>query len=492
MADAAAVDALVEEKISQMDAISTTALEGSQEFLDGMLGDMPRTPSYYFSSELPLELIQGTIDADEPDRPNIENLVDNTALPDVEAIVFPDLPSDADTELPAVITLEDITLPDDIVINNIELDPSLVFPQDTMTDSDVSAFEYSESEYVSDLQDAVKAKLLYDVVNGGTGLAPDVETAIFERQEERDQIELEEAVQRVRDEWSQNLFSLPNGALEAAIKDVYDKFELIKLDRSRDIAIKQAELAQTNTHFALSSSIAYEGQLLQHADNVANRALDAAKSVVNLGIALFNVQLQRYQTALEAYRTGVQVFVEELRAEGLKVQNYTAQMSGAKVKADVQGQRISNYANQVSAISEIYNNYRVQVEAVGVKAGVEAEKLRAFKIKIEAEVDKVRALVAIYAADTDRYNSNVRKGAVDSELLLKQNDLISRNHEGNLKIALETARMNLDSFAKTAQMRINASLGGANAYTVLAAGAMDSINSVVQLGSTSSVSATET
>ena len=490
MADAAAVDALVEEKISQMDSISTTALAGSQEFLDGMLGNMPRTPSYEFISELPLELLQGTIDAEEPDRPNIENLVDNTALPDTEAIVIPDLPADADTVLPDKIILGDITIPDDINVNIIELDPSLVFPTDTMVDSDVSSFDYSETAYVSALQDAVKAKLLYDVENGGTGLAVDVETAIFERQEERDAIELEEAIQRVRDEWSANQFSLPNGALQAAIKDVLDKFELIKLDRSRDIAIKQAELAQTNTHFAISSSITFEAQLLQHADNVANRALEAAKSVVNLGISLFNIQLQRYQSSLEAYRTGVQVFVERLRAEGLKVQNYSAQMQGTKVKADVQGQRISNYTAQVAAISEIYNNYRVQVEAAGVKAGVEAEKLRSFKIKIEAEVDKVRSLVAIYAADTDRYNANVRKGSIDSELLLKQNDLISRNHEGNLKIAIETARMNLDSFAKTAQMRINASLGGANAYTVLAAGAMDSINSVVQLGSTATVSET--
>ena len=491
MADAAAVDALVEEKITQMDTISTTALEGAQEFLDGMLGSMPRTPIYQFITELPLELIQGTIDADEPDRPNIENLVDNTALPDTEAIVFPNLPSDADTELPAVIILEDITIPNDINVNIIELDPSLTFPTDTMTDSDVTAFDYTELEYQSDLLAAIKAKFLAEVEEGSTGLTEDAENALYTLRDERDEEKFDDGLTAIKDEWSQNLFSLPNGSLQAAIDDHYHEYFLHKLDKAREVQIKQFDLTLANTHFTLTTAVNLEGQLIQHADNVANRALDAAKSVVNLGISLFNIQLQRYQAALEAYRTGVQVFVEKLRAEGLKVQNYTAQMSGAKVKADVQGQRISNYASQVSAISEIYNNYRVQVEAAGVKATVEAEKLRAFKIKIEAEVDKVRALVAIYAADTDRYNSNVRKGAVDSELLLKQNDLISRNHEGNLKIAIETARVNLDSFAKTAQMRINASLGGANAYTVLAAGAMDSINSVVQLGSTATVSATE-
>ena len=491
MADAAAVDALVEEKITQMDNISTTALEGAQEFLDGMLAEMPRTPIYRFITELPLELIQGTIDADEPDRPNIENLVDNTALPDVEAIVFPNLPSDADTELPDKVILEDITIPDDINVNIIELDPSLTFPEDTMTDSDVTAFDYTELEYQSDLLAAIKSKFLAEVEEGTIGLTPEAEEAIYTLRDERDEEKFDDDLTAIKDEWSQNLFSLPNGSLQAAIDDHYHEYFLHKLDKAREVQIKQFDLTLANTHFTLTTAVGLEGQLIQHADNVANRALDAAKSVVNLGISLFNIQLQRYQAALEAYRTGVQVFVEQLRAEGLKVQNYTAQMSGAKVKADVQGQRISNYASQVSAISEIYNNYRVQVEAAGVKATVEAEKLRAFKIKIEAEVDKVRALVAIYAADTDRYNSNVRKGAVDSELLLKQNDLISRNHEGNLKIAIETARMNLDSFAKTAQMRINASLGGANAYTVLAAGAMDSINSVVQLGSTATVSATE-
>lgn len=491
MSEVDAVSALVDDKLIQMDAISTSAVEGAQEFLDGMLGSMPRTPIYRFITELPLELIQGTIDADEPDRPNIENLVDNTALPDVEAIVFPDLPSDADTELPDKVILQDITLPDDINVNIIELDPSLTFPVDTLVDSDVTAFDYTELEYQSDLLAAIKAKFLAEVEEGSIGLTPEAEEAIYTLRDERDEEKFDDGLTAIKNEWSQNLFSLPNGSLQAAIDDHYHEYFLHKLDKAREVQIKQFDLIQANTHFTLTTAVNLEGQLIQHADNVANRALDAAKSVVNLGIALFNVQLQRYQTALEAYRTGVQVFVEQLRAEGLKVQNYTAQMSGAKVKADVQGQRISNYASQVSAISEIYNNYRVQVEATGVKAGVEAEKLRAFKIKIEAEVDKVRALVAIYAADTDRYNSNVRKGAVDSELLLKQNDLISRNHEGNLKIALESARMNLDALAKTSQMILNASVQGATAYTNLAAGAMDSINSVVQLGSTSSVSATE-
>jgi hypothetical protein len=491
MADAAEVDALVEEKITQMDTISTTALEGAQVFLEGMLGAMPRTPSYEFISEMPLDMLGDPIDADEPERPNIDNLVDSTALPDTEAIVFPDLPDDEDTELPAKIILEDIATPDDINVEIITLDPSLVFPVDTMTDSDVSPFDYTELEYQSDLLESIKAKFLAEVEEGSTGLTPEAEAALYTLRDERDEEKFDDDLTAIKDEWSQNLFGLPNGSLQAAIDDHYHEYFLHKLDKAREVQVKQFDLIQANTHFTLTTAVNLEAQLIQHADNVANRALEAAKSVVNLGIALFNVQLLRYQTALEAYRTGVQVFVEELRAEGLKVQNYTAQMQGAKVKADVQGQRISNYTAQISAVSEIYNNYKVQVEAAGVKATVEAEKLRAFKIKVEAEVDKVRALVAIYEADTSRYRANVSKGSVEAELRLRQQDLISRNHEGNLKIATETARMNLDALAKNSQMIINASLGGARNYSILASAAMDSINSVVQLGSTSSVSATE-
>lgn len=490
MADAAAVDALVEEKITQMDDISTAALEGAQEFLDGMLGSMPRKPSYEFISEMPLDMLGEPIEVDEPSAPNISQLVDNTALPDTEAIVIPNLPADADTVLPDKIILEDIALPDNINVKIIELDPSLEFPVDTMVDSSVSAFDYTELEYQSDLLEAIRAKFLAEVEEGTIGLTPEVEEAIYTLRDERDEEKFDDGLTAIKDEWSQNLFSLPNGSLQAAIDDHYREYFLHKLDKAREIQVKQFDLTLANTHFTLTTAVNLEGQLLQHADNVANRALDAAKSVVNLGIALFNVQLQRYQSALEAYRTGVQVYVEQLRAEGYKIQNYTAQMQGAKVKADVQGQRISNYKAQISAVSEIYNNYKIQVEAAGIKANVEAEKLRAFQIKIEAEVDKVRSLVAVYEADTNRYGVNIRKGTVEAELRLRQQDLISRNHEGNLKIAIETARMNLDALAKNSQMIINASLGGARNYALLAEGAMNTLSSVVQLGSTATVSET--
>lgn len=490
MATAAAVDAQVQERITQMELIATESIENAQIFLEQMIAEMPRTPIYAFTTDMPLDIQENPIDADEPVRPDIANLVDNTATPETEAIVMPLEPSDADTALPTPLVLEDIPIPADISVQNIVLNAA--FPVDNLTDTIVPTFDYTEAAYNSALLDALNAKLLNDVENGGTGLDVLVEAEIFARGAARDLIEIENAVQRVRDAWSTKGFTLPNGALAAEVQKMYDDFDLIQLDKSKDISIKQAELAQTNTHFALSSSIAIEGQLLQHADNVANRALEAAKSVVELGVALFNVQLQRYQAALEAYKTAVQAFVEELRGESLKVQTYSAQMTGAKIKAEVQGQRISNYGIQVSAISEVYNNYKIQVEAAGIKATVEAEKLRAFKIQVEAEVDKVRAIVAVYEADTSRYRANVGKGTAEAEIKLKQQSLISQNHEGNLKLAIENAKINLNSFLAIAQMRINASLGGTRAYTTLAAGAMDSISSVVQLGYESTLAATET
>ena len=491
MATAADVDFLVDEKITQMDDISTSALEGATEFLDGMLGSMPRTPIYQFISEMDLDILGEPLEVDEPTAPNISNLVDNTALPATEAIVIPDSPADEDTAIPLEIVLEDIPIPDDVNVKIIELDPSLTFPVDTMVDSDVSPFEYTEAEYQDELLDTVKAQIIGHIEEPAPAISPEVYYAMIQENKNREDENMLLRIKRIKEEWSTGLFTLPNGAFQAAIDDAYKERDILIAQFTHTTLIKQFELTQANNHFNLTAGINLNGQLIQHADNVANRALEAAKSVVNLGIALFNVQLQRYQSALEAYKTGVQVYVEQLRAEGLKVQNYTAQMQGAKVRADVQGQRITNRNSQIAAIGQIYDNYKTEVSAAGVKANIEAEKLRAFKIKIEAEVDKVRSLVAIYEADTSRYRVNISKGTAEADLRLKQQDLISRNHEGNLKIAVESARMNLDALAKNSQMIINASLGGARNYSLLASAAMDSINSVVQLGSTASVSATE-
>lgn len=487
MATAEDVDGFVKANITDVNAIAQDAVTNAKIFLDELAQAIPESPPYLEIDDFPVNLDRVSLRVEAPERPNIENLVDDAEIPLLGDINLPNVPSDISPSAPV---LEDITLPDPPSTNILPF--TLEFPEDTITDSDIAEFEYTEAEYISGLQDAVKAKLLYDVENGGTGLDEDIETAIFERGAERDLIALEEAVQNLTSEWGKSGFPLPTGALAAQIKDIYDNYENTKLDRSRDISIKQAELAQTNTHFAITSSLTMEGILMQHANNVANRALEAAKAVTTMSIAVFNVQVERFKARLGAYKTGAEAYEAQLRGELAKVDIYKAEMEGAKLATDVQQQRVSIYGLQVEAVNSLYSRYRTQVEAARVTASIEAERLSSFKVRVEAQLDKVRALVATYEADISRYNASIRDGEAWANVEIKQRELLSRNHEAALSLAMETARINLQAFIQITGMQVQQAEGGASIYNNLAATALSSLNSVIQLGSTSAVTSTET
>ena len=50
------VDALVEDRLTQMDTIATDAIDDAQDFLDTMAGNMPTDVTYNLSADLPLDI----------------------------------------------------------------------------------------------------------------------------------------------------------------------------------------------------------------------------------------------------------------------------------------------------------------------------------------------------------------------------------------------------------------------------------------------------
>ena len=77
---------------------------------------------------------------------------------------------------------------------------------------------------------------------------------------------------------------------------------------SRDIMYKQAELQLTNIVKARENATALEGQLIQYANQTAQRAFEAAKYATEAGIALYNAKVQAYTASLEGYKAQALVY----------------------------------------------------------------------------------------------------------------------------------------------------------------------------------------
>lgn len=168
---------------------------------------------------------------------------------------------------------------------------------------------------VIELLTGIQAKLEYDLAHGGTGLNPDVELEIWRRGEERDRIALDDAKEKVAAEWSKRGFALPDGSLAAQLTQVETEYMNKRVDVSRDIAIKQAELSYQYSTFIIQQILAME-QIIINATAEGNKSL-----------------IEGYKADMDGYKSKVQGAVEKL---GALLKAYEVGGSVYRAKADAQ------------------------------------------------------------------------------------------------------------------------------------------------------------
>lgn len=160
---------------------------------------------------------------------------------------------------------------------------------------------------ISDIENAIETKLLSDIQSNSPAISPTVETAIFDRETERAVILHQATLDAIADEWSKRGFTLPNAFYLAAISQAEIDYTNKRLDISRDIAIKNFELTDTNMKFAIQQGLAY----------VANR-IEVYKVEVSAEIARIEALIKTYLGQIQGYQISSQVFVGladiELRA----------------------------------------------------------------------------------------------------------------------------------------------------------------------------------
>jgi hypothetical protein len=161
----------------------------------------------------------------------------------------------------------------------------------------------------------IQARLQYDLTNGGTGMNPAVEEQIWRREEERALIALDDAKENIASEWSKRGFPLPDGVLVAQLTQADIDYRNKRLDLSRDIAIKQYELAFQHTQFIIQQVLVMEN-LLVSAVSEGNKNL-----------------IQKYAADMDGVKSKVQAAVERLK--GI-VSLFSAEGDVYKAKAQAQ------------------------------------------------------------------------------------------------------------------------------------------------------------
>jgi len=390
--------------------------------------------------------------------------------PALNTINIPGKPS---YTLPTAPVLPELTLPSPPSISIPEFDavePSLELP-----DSPTS-FTYIEAPYNSDIAVVLFAKILNDLANGGTGLDVVTEAELYARGQERQRVENEALYTQVIGQYSSSGFNFPSGIIAAKIAEVLAEISRKTDQINREITINQAELAQKNTHFTIEQAVVLEKMLRDFFNQVADRALEAAKSIALAGIEVFKALVDRQKLKFDIYGVLAEVFKSRIDATRLSVEIYKTQMEAVKVAVDVQEARVRIYQTQVAVTELLIKLYATEMESAKIQAEIESLKVSLFKAQTEAyisrisaekvkvdiyatsvEADKTRAMafgetVRAYQIEVEAKKAIVEARIASADLLLRDNAMMIEEY----KAKLQAYQLEIDSEIKVAQLEVEA------------------------------------
>ena len=280
------------------------------------------------------------------------------------------------------------------------------------------------SPFDSPLPDRYDSALLQGVIGqirlrlqGGTGLDPTVEQALWDRARSRDAAATATNIAEVTKNAEARGFMLPTGAFHAQLREA-QKTQLGKsAEISRDIAIKQADLEQANAKHAIEQGIALESRLIEYVNNIEGRTFDAAKFAASNAVEIYNAQVAEYRAVLEGYNTMATVYRTLVEGEKTKVDVYRVEVDAERAKVDINKNLIDQQRIEIEIRNAIVAEYRAELDAVQALLAIDnmkiqafAERIRAYTAEINAETMKVEVFKSqnqVNAIKADIYKSGV-------------------------------------------------------------------------------------
>lgn len=362
-----------------------------------------------------------------------------TALAPV--LVFPDAPAPLAASVPTSPSLNtvvvpaapDLVLPDvpGLIGINVPVTPLLnlpVFTAITPTHPQAAAntFAFAEQQYQSSLLTDVRA-LLQSWIDGiSTGLAPAVEQAIWDAARTRENVSLLRKMKESIRMYASRGFTKPPGALNVDIQQSMQDSQSTLSGLSRDIAIKQADLEQSNRRFAMDQAWKVEEGLINYQTQISQRAFDTAKYAQQVAVDIYHETVVAYTADIQAYAAQVEVYKAALTAELAKLDIYRAELDGQKLIGELNVQAVQVYTAEVDAARAVIDIFKAQVDAANAEAQINKTLIDAFASQVGAYGETVRAKAAEY----DGYATLVKAQVSKADVFKTQADAYSSQVAG--------------------------------------------------------------
>ena len=271
-----------------------------------------------------------------------------TRLTDLAALVA-DLPTVSGGIGVVDQAISDLTIPDEPVRLGIPMAPT----------SQSTDFEWSEPDVpYSPLLIAMRSQLVTWVGGASTGLHETVEARLWERLRNREHVAAQRGIETATRQAAARGWRRPPGAMFVEIDRAVQDQRIAVSGGSREIAIKQADLEQTNRQFAFKQGWEIEGGLLKFIGDSRIRSFEAAKFMASL-------VNETYKVHVEAYRAEIGAVADLFKAEG-----------------DVFASIVNGRSSLVRAQADVY---KAKAEVVQIEA---TTRIEAAKANIQVMVQK--------------------------------------------------------------------------------------------------------
>lgn len=349
--------------------------------------------------------------------------------------VYPDL----NVSLPAAPSLLSLNIQPFAGINMPSIDTTI--PELTAVAPSVIQYQPG-SMYTSSLLLSLESTLQDRFENGGTGLPPEIETAIWDRGREREYRQSAAAIAELERMESLGYAFPPGVYIDARLK-IQTEMGYVIAGYNREVAIEQAKLEQSNILKALDTATALEGSLIVYNNNVEQRAFESARFATQAGIEIYNGQVRAYSAIVDAYKTKVQIYEAQIRAEIAKVEAYKTEIAAEQAKATINTALVEQYKVQANIALSAIQIYEAQIKAIQTKAEIEKIKVQIFGEQVRgytarigaytAQVEGFRASIQAEGAKQEAYKSQVQAYGATVEAATKQVEAKIREFEGLLK-----------------------------------------------------------
>lgn len=379
--------------LGEIDVQVPSAFTPDDITIPDILTDIPEYASVVSALELPSapEPLAVTV----PSPPTIDTTL---TVPDEPAPNYGDIPDLLPITLPVYTApvLEDFT--DDVPTFSAQV-PS-------------SAIDWTEPQYNAWIADRLKS-VLEVMLAGGTGIPTAVERAIWDRDRARLDVAARATIEDAAGEFAAKGFDLPGGPFLARVMQAQRENREKVAQASRDVAIKQADLEQTNRQFAVKTGAELENMFVQIFISTTGRSFEIAKYAVEARIQIFNAQVAAFNVEQQVFAQRIERFKAKLQYALAQIDVYKAQLEAERVKGELNKELIASFRAKIEAYQAQVEAYRAVVQAAVARAELQRSRIELFRGQIEGIRAQVDAKKSEYDGFAARVQGEVAKAGLE-------------------------------------------------------------------------------